>query len=483
MEFNSLYFLIFLPTVFFIYWIIIPKRYEHQNLFLLIISYLFFGWWDWRFTFLLLLSTTTDYFVGIKIDLTKDQSIKKIWLYLSIIVNLGLLCLFKYFNFFIQNWIDMWEKLGYEMNPVTLNIILPIGISFYTFQTLSYSIDNYRGKIKPTKNFITFATFVSFFPQLVSGPIERASNLLPQFNKIRQFDYNKNVDGMRQILWGFFKKIVIADNCAITVNAIFTEYTIYNGWELLLGAFFFACQIYGDFSGYSDIAIGTAKLFGITLSRNFIYPYFSRDIAEFWRRWHISLSSWFKDYLYIPMGGSKYGKWISIRNIIAIFIISGFWHGANWTFIFWGLTHALFYLPIFLIGKNHQYSTTIVAEDSFFPTIKEFFQMGITFFLTMIAWIFFRSETIGDALLYLQLIPNTIFSLPRLTALHHESIAGPVVIIMFLIEWIQRKYEHGLYFLDTKIINIYFRWGLYYFIILLIIALINPSQKFIYYQF
>jgi len=352
--------------------LVFKKDLKLQNLLILISSYVFYGWWDWRFLSLIFLSTVADYFVGLKIYDSQDDKVRKSYLWVSILFNLSLLGFFKYFNFFIDSWIDLLGSFGYEQKSVwTLNVILPVGISFYTFQTMSYSLDIYYKKLKPTKDFISFASFVSFFPQLVAGPIERASNLLPQILTRRVFKYEQGVQGLRLILWGMFKKVVIADSLGIRVDRIFENYQSMDGSVLLLGLVYFSFQIYCDFSGYSDIAIGTAKLFGIELMSNFKFPYFSRDIGEFWRRWHISLSSWFRDYLYIPLGGSKGGKWMSIKNIFIIFIVSGFWHGANWTFILWGLTHALLYIPLFLIGKNRQYTTNVVAENNWFPSIKE----------------------------------------------------------------------------------------------------------------
>ncbi len=329
MLFNSIDFAIFLPIVFILYWFVANKNLKLQNLLIVGASYVFYGWWDWRFLSLILFSTIVDYFVGIGLSKQEDPIKRKMLLWTSIIVNLGFLGFFKYYNFFLDNFVTAFSFFGQEINANSLNIILPVGISFYTFQTLSYSIDVYRRKLEPTKNFIIFAAFVSFFPQLVAGPIERATHLLPQFYSKRNFDYSKAVDGMRQILWGLFKKIVIADNCAKYANIIFNNSDDYSGSTLVLGALFFTFQIYCDFSGYSDIAIGTSRLFGFDLMRNFNFPYFSRDIAEFWRRWHISLSTWFRDYLYIPLGGSRGGIWMKIRNTFIIFIVSGFWHGAN----------------------------------------------------------------------------------------------------------------------------------------------------------
>jgi D-alanyl-lipoteichoic acid acyltransferase DltB (MBOAT superfamily) len=317
------------------------------------------------------------------------------------VVNLGFLGVFKYYNFFLDNFIAAFSLLGGELNATSLNIILPVGISFYTFQTLSYTIDVYRKKLEPTTDIVAFSAFVCFFPQLVAGPIERATNLLPQFFRKRNFEYGKATDGLRQILWGLFKKVVIADNCAEYANLIFDNPADYSGSTLVIGALFFTFQIYGDFSGYSDIAIGTARLFGFDLMKNFAYPYFSRDIAEFWRRWHISLSTWFRDYLYIPLGGSRGGVGMKVRNTFIIFIVSGFWHGANWTFIVWGALNAIYFLPLLLLGKNRE-NLGIAAEGRLVPNTKEIFQIGLTFSLTVLAWVFFRAKCVGDAWIYLR---------------------------------------------------------------------------------
>ena len=351
MLFNSLEFLLFLPIVFLLYWFVF-KKITTQNILILVSSYVFYGWWDWRFLSLILISTLIDYTIGLQLRKTSNLQRRKLLLSFSLVFNLGMLGFFKYYNFFVDSWIEAWSNIGVTMHASSLNIILPVGISFYTFQTLSYTIDIYRKKLEPTKDFIAFASFVSFFPQLVAGPIERATNLLPQFYKKRTFNYDYAVSGMKLILWGLVKKVVIADSCAILVNKIFANYQDESGLALCMGAIYFAFQIYCDFSGYSDIAIGTSRLFGFKLMRNFNYPYFSRDIAEFWRRWHISLSTWFRDYLYIPLGGSRGNKWFQLRNVFAIFLVSGFWHGANWTFIVWGGLNALFFIPLLLTNKN-----------------------------------------------------------------------------------------------------------------------------------
>ena len=373
MFFNSIDFAIFLPIVFFLYWFVVNKNLKLQNFLIVVASYLFYGWWDWRFLSLIVFSTLIDYSVGVRLSKEENISKRKILLWISIIVNLGFLGFFKYYNFFLDNFITAFSFFGTSINVQGLNIILPVGISFYTFQTLSYTIDVYKRKLEPTKDFIAFASFVSFFPQLVAGPIERATNLLPQFYKKRNFEYDKAVDGLRQILWGLFKKMVVADNSAKIANEIFNNSADYSGSTLVLGAIFFTFQIYGDFSGYSDIAIGTSRLFGFNLKQNFAFPYFSRDIAEFWRRWHISLSTWFRDYLYIPLGGSRGGTWMKVRNTFIIFIVSGFWHGANWTFIVWGVLNALYFLPLLLLNKNRT-NTDIVAHDKYLPSFKEFYK-------------------------------------------------------------------------------------------------------------
>ncbi|NOR45094.1 MAG: MBOAT family protein, partial [Candidatus Delongbacteria bacterium] len=396
MFFNSIEFAIFLPIVFIIYWFVLNKNLKVQNFFILTASYVFYGWWDWRFLSLIFFSSIVDYIVGVKLEKAEKAGLRKVLLLTSISVNLGFLGFFKYFNFFSESFADAFTLFGTSIEASRLNIILPVGISFYTFQTLSYSIDVYRKKLKPTKDIIAFFSFVSFFPQLVAGPIERATHLLPQFYKKRTFKYDNAIRGSRQILWGLFKKIVIADNCAKYANLVFNNSSEQTGSALVLGAVFFAFQIYGDFSGYSDIAIGTSRLFGFDLMKNFSYPYFSRDIAEFWRRWHISLSTWFRDYLYIPLGGSKGSTANKVRNIFIIFIVSGFWHGANWTFIAWGALNAIYFLPLLLSNRNRRNIGT-VAEDKLFPSFRETLSILSTFVLTTFAWIFFRAESMKHA--------------------------------------------------------------------------------------
>ena len=429
MLFNSLDFAVFLPIVFTIYWIL-KDRLKSQNLIIVIASYVFYGWWDWRFLSLIIFSTAVDYFVGRQLYTAKKNTHRKLFLWVSICTNLGFLGFFKYYDFFLENFINTFSIFGIGIEANSLNIILPVGISFYTFQTLSYTIDVYRGKLAPTKDFIAFAAFVSFFPQLVAGPIERATNLLPQFYKKRIFDYSQAVDGMRQILWGLVKKVVIADNCAEYANLIFNNSGDYSGSTLALGAFFFAFQIYGDFSGYSDIAIGVSRLFGFDLMRNFANPYFSRDIAEFWRRWHISLSTWFRDYVYIPFGGSKGSLVNKIRNTFIVFMVSGFWHGADWTFIVWGALNAIYFLPLLLLKRN-RINLEVVASDKTLPSFREIVQIIFTFGLTTIAWIFFRANDISHALSYLRGLfehPDSYFLLSI-----YLSYADVIIIILIFI--------------------------------------------------
>jgi len=478
MLFNSIDFAIFLPIVFALYWLLKNFNLKIQNLLIVAASYLFYGWWDWRFLSLILFSTIIDYTVGVYLSKTSHAGKRKALLWTSILINLGFLGFFKYYNFFLDNFISAFSLFGAKLEVSSLQVILPVGISFYTFQTLSYTIDVYRKTLKPTKDFIAFAAFVSFFPQLVAGPIERASNLLPQFYKKREFNYNKAVDGFRQILWGLFKKIVIADNCAEYANIIFNNSDDYSGSTLFLGALFFTFQIYGDFSGYSDIAIGTSRLFGFNLQQNFAFPYFSRDIAEFWRRWHISLSTWFRDYLYIPLGGSRGGTSMKIRNTFIIFIVSGFWHGANWTFIVWGALNAVYFLPLLLSNKNRQ-NIGVVAQGNYLPTIKEFLKMSLTFFLSVIAWVFFRAENVSHALSYL----SEIFSLSLFTKMEVRTGNTLLLILVFvIIEWIGRESQYAIE-------NIGIKWkrplrlAFYYALIVAIFWFAGKEQQFIYFQF
>ncbi len=482
MLFNSISFALFLPIVFFLYWFIANKSLKFQNILLLTSSYFFYGCWDWRFLFLLVFSTALDYFTGLKMVDAKTLFSKKFWFWLSIFVNLGFLGVFKYYNFFVSTFANALLGLGVQADFSTLNVILPVGISFYTFHGLSYVIDIYNNRIKPERNFINYSVFVCFFPLLVAGPIERATHLLPQIIRKREFNYHKATDGLRQILWGLFKKIVIADNCASFVNQIFSNYHTLNGSTLLVAAILFAFQIYCDFSGYSDIALGAARLFGIELLRNFAFPYFSRDIAEFWRRWHISLTTWFRDYLYIPLGGSRGTKIKVVRNTFIIFLVSGFWHGANWTFLAWGALHAMLFLPLILLKRN-RYNTNIVAQDKLLPSWKEFFQMGTTFLLVVITWIFFRANTLSDAIEFCYRIASySLFTLPQMSfSILNISIIA-ILVFFIIIEWVGRNQQYAIANLGFNHPKV-FRYFFYYFLIMLIIVFKGNDQQFIYFQF
>lgn len=468
MLFTSIEFFVFLPIVFALYWLL-RRQLRWQNLLVVAASYLFYGWWDWRFLLLIAFTSACSYASGLLIGSNRWH---KTALWGNIILNLAILGLFKYYDFFA---VELANLLGCSGDSVMLNLILPVGISFYTFQALSYSIDVYRGKLEPTRDVVAFFAYVSFFPQLVAGPIERATNLLPQFHRQRQFDYAMAVDGIRQMLWGFFKKVVVADNCATFVDDIWGDFAGQSSINMAVAAALFSIQIYCDFSGYSDIAIGCAKLFGIKLMRNFNVPYFSRDIAEFWRRWHISLTTWFRDYVYIPLGGSRVVKWKVVRNTFIIFLVSGLWHGANWTFILWGAFHALLFLPLILMGKNRKY-TDIVAADRWLPSIKELGQMLLTFVLAALGWILFRSQSIGEAIdFYTSLFTGGLSgaNLPMRTIVF--------VAIMLLVEWLQRKREHGLDMSGVR--SGVIRYIFYVCVLALIFVFGVFNETFIYFQF
>lgn len=445
MLFNSVEFAVFLPSVFLLYWFVFDRSITAQNLLVLVSSYFFYAWWDYRFLLLLFFSTCLDYFSGLQIHRSKNLSSRRVWLFLSVVANLGFLGFFKYFNFFVDSFASLLMHFNFQPNIWTLKIILPVGISFYTFHGLSYVFDIYNRRIEPTRKFIDYSVFVCFFPLLVAGPIERATHLLPQFFKRRVFSYAYAAVGVRLILWGLFKKMVVADNCAKIVNEVFTNYQTSSGLELVLGTIFFAFQIYGDFSGYSDIALGSARLFGFELLTNFKTPYFSRDIAEFWRRWHISLTTWFRDYVYIPMGGSRGGKYQVIKNTIIIFLISGFWHGANWT------------------GRM-------------LPSIKETLQMGMTFVLVCLAWVFFRSESLSAAFSYLYFMFDSVFFEFSLSSWRFFF---PLILgYLILIDWLTR--EKGITNLNGKIVPIVFDLSL---IVMIILFGSFNSNTFIYFQF
>lgn len=479
MLFNSIEFLLFLPVVFVLYWFVVNKSLSKQNLLLLIASYFFYGWWSYSFLGLLALSTLMEYFYGFGVASTNRKK-AKLFLTLSVINSLGILAVFKYYNFFAAQLQTALETIGTSINPVFIQVALPVGISFYTFHGMSYVFDIYRGKQKAIRNPIDYAVFVSFFPLLVAGPIERAHHLLPQLQTKRKANYQQLIEGSRLILWGFFKKVIVADTLGDIADLIFSNYNDYNSYTLLLGVLAFSFQIYGDFSGYSDIAIGLGKLFGIELLSNFKFPYFSRDIAEFWRRWHISLSSWFRDYVYIPLGGSHQGTYKSIRNIFIIFLLSGFWHGASWNFIVWGALHAIAFLPLFLLNRNRKYSSSIVAGDAMLPTTRECYQMISTFLLVSFAWVYFRANNINEANQYI-IRMFSHFNVSLDVIINEIKIFYEIIIILplVLVEWILRHDERKLMVPKNKIL----RWSIYVLLLIFILFKMSNKQDFIYFQF
>jgi len=463
MLFNSIEYAFFLPIVFVLYWLL-SGRYKIQNILLLVSSYLFYGWWDWRFLMLIAFTSFCSWGSGLMIQNSKRS---KGWLAANIVVNLLILALFKYYNFFITSFADLFHL---QCNSLLLNIVLPVGISFYTFQALSYNIDVYRHKIEPTRDIIVFFTYVSFFPQLVAGPIERATNLLPQFLAPRCFNCEEAFDGLRRILWGLFKKIVIADNCAMYVDYVWQTYSYHNGSTVLLAAILFSFQIYCDFSGYSDIAIGSARLFGIRLKDNFRMPYLSRSVAEFWKRWHISLNTWFVDYVYIPLGGSRHGQYRTIVNTFAIFLLSGLWHGANWTFVLWGVYSAFLFVPLMLLGKTKKYHGV--------PKWQELPQIILTFCLVAIGWIIFRAPNIENAWEFFTALFNHPFTAPMMRVGLKRILV--MVSLLIVVEWFMRHREHAL---DIAHFPAVIRYLIYYALILLILEYGADSQSFIYFQF
>lgn len=475
MLFNSLEFAVFLPIVFLCYWFVFQRHLKLQNLFIVVVSYLFYGWWDWRFLCLIAFTSFCSWGSGLLIEKYRHRPAAKVVHISNICLNLAILGVFKYYDFFVSSFANLF--FCGNTDGLLLKIILPVGISFYTFQALSYSIDVYREKLPAARDVVQFFAFVSFFPQLVAGPIERATNLLPQFARPRQFDCDTAIDGMRQILWGLFKKIAIADNCARIVDATFGAYPTQSGSTLALAAVLFSVQIYCDFSGYSDIAIGTAKLFGIRLMRNFNCPYFSRDIAEFWRRWHISLTTWFRDYVYIPLGGSRVSKSKIVRNTFVIFLLSGFWHGANWTFLAWGAYHALLFLPLILLGKNRKF-TGAVAENRWLPTLRESGQMLLTFVLVVVGWILFRAETITQAADYFRRLVSTPWDNPIRDDMWPTLFC---ILVLLVVEWVQRDKPHALELSGIR--SHILKFSIYYALILVLSLCYVTSETFIYFQF
>lgn len=486
MLFNSLEFVFFLPIVFLLYWFVFNKKLLIQNGLLLVASYFFYGWWSWEFMGLLMASTLLDYFYGFWVA-SENRKKAQFFLWFSIINNLGILAVFKYYNFFVTQFQNGFDALGIQINPTFLEVALPVGISFYTFHGMSYVFDIYRGNQKPVDSFIDYAVFVSFFPLLVAGPIERANHLLPQVQKKRIFNLAQAIIGSRLILWGIFKKVVVADNSAYFANEIFNNYETYNGSAMFLGVLFFTIQIYGDFSGYSDIALGTAKLFGFDLLINFRFPYFSRDLGEFWKRWHISLSSWFRDYLYIPLGGSREGKFKAVRNTFIIFLVSGFWHGASWNFIIWGFAHACGFLPLLLLNRSKQNTTDSIAQNTILPSFNEFIGLLSTFLFVMFCWIFFRAPDLATSIEIIKNIFDTsIFGLPNIKLenadmlkLMHLSIAA---IILLFFEWLSRKTNSSVHFFNL-IKSKWLRWLIYLLLVVLVIYYKGTPVEFIYFAF
>lgn len=485
MLFNSIPFFIFLPIVFIVYWFVV-KNIRLQNVWTLLASYVFYGWWDWRFLILIVLTTFLSYLSGVLISSFREKG--KLICGVNIVINIGILCYFKYFNFFADNLQLIFSQIGYQLDWFTIDVLLPVGISFYTFQALSYSIDVYRKDIEPTKDYIAFSTYIAFFPQLVAGPIERSTNLLPQFYRRRRFDYSNAVTGMRQILWGFFKKLVIADNCAFFANKIFENSAGASGSTMLLGGLFFTFQIYGDFSGYSDIAIGTARLFDIRLMRNFNLPYFSRNISEFWRRWHISLNKWFVDYVYIPLGGNRCGKSKMIRNMLIVFALSGLWHGADWTFVIWGLYNGVLVVGWTMLIRNdagQKLKTKHKNINDFKLTVSNLCKMIMTFVFVVIGWIIFRSVNLAQLhQIVLSIMSPTIISIPDISSLGATIVVASTVTlicVMVIVEWLQRKRDFTFDFSDS--IPRVVRWGIYAATCLVIICCTGQQAEFIYFQF
>ncbi len=483
MIFNSLEFVLFLGVTFSLYWASFGKNARWQNIFIIVASYVFYGWLDWRFLLLIAFTTISTFLVGAGIDrqLPKGEEGRRkarILSALNIILNVGILLVFKYFNFFIDSFVDAFSLMGYNIQIAPLKLILPIGISFYTFQALTYSIDIFQQKIKPTKDFVSFVAFVSFFPQLLAGPIGRASKLIPQFEKRRIFDYNEAVDSLRQMLWGFFKKVAVADTCAIYVNKVFNDYANQPSLALIIGAVLFTIQIYADFSGYSDIAIGVGRLFGIKLMRNFNVPYFSRNVAEFWHRWHISLTSWFTEYIYIPLGGNRVPKWKVVTNTIIVFLVSGLWHGANWTFVVWGAYHAILFIPGILLFKRTKYKEVVAVGGGI--SCKEVFSIIWTFILVTIGWVIFKSDSITDAYNYLSGFFTHSWS-DHFSFNIENKFYVLLACVMFIVEWMNRKKEHGLEISNIK--SPVIRLTIYYFLFLLVWCLWGGEQHFISFQF
>ncbi len=483
MLFNSLDFALFLPVVFALYWGFFYRSTTWRSVFLTAVSYVFYGWWDYRFLGLIAISTLCDFTIGLALQEAHKETNRKALLWLSILVNLGILGFFKYYNFFIEAFHDAFSVFGYTLSSgYTLEILLPVGISFYTFQTLSYTLVVYRKDVVATRNFWAFAAYVSFFPQLVAGPIERAKQLLPQFFERKTFQYKFAVSGLRLILFGLFKKMVVADHCAVVVDAVYAAPENQSSLAVAIATVCFAIQIYGDFSGYTDIAIGTARLFGFSLSKNFAYPYFSRSIAEFWRRWHISLTRWFKDYLYIPLGGSRGSLLKTIRNVFVIFLVSGFWHGASWNFLLWGAMHAVFFMPGLIRGKHRNFQEIIPAIKGM-SGIQDLARMAFTAVLVVLAWVPFRAKTLGDTgSVYQTLFMDFTWNVGSLEGERQIALSLAMACLLFLWEWRFRKLPFAMDALESW--SKLQRRCCYLILSLLLIFFANLQETpFIYFQF
>ena len=490
MLFNSIEFLFFLPIVFLLYWFVF-RSYRWQNLLIVLASYVFYGWWDWRFLLLIALTSFCSFLSGVGLERYEGhRSRQKLVSAANIILNLSILGVFKYYNFFVESFSVLFSSMGLQLDWVTLNIVLPVGISFYTFQALSYTIDVYQHKLRATHDVVAFFAYISFFPQLVAGPIERATHLLPQFQKKRHFEYDKAVDGCRQMLWGFFKKMVIADNCGSIVTQIWGSYGHQPGFILFCGAILFTIQIYCDFSGYSDIAIGCARLFGFDLMKNFDYPHLARSIPEFWRRWHISLTTWFRDYVYFPLGGSRCSQGRAVRNVLLVWAVSGLWHGANWTFVCWGLYHGILLAIYNVLGINTKYQH-IVAYGKWLPSVKEVLQVTSTFLLVAIGLVIFRAETLTDAIGYLGgMCSASLFDM----AASLEFLQGqmlqlyiliPGILLLFTSEWFSRQRVYPLQFAPGGFVSRHavVRYSIYVCLLIMIFGLSMSKTEFIYFRF
>jgi len=480
MSFTSLTYLLFLPTVFAVYWLLRDR--VKQNFWLAAASYFFYGWWDWRFCFLMLISSMVDYVAAIGIETSKTTRSRRLILLFSCLINFGMLGFFKYANFFSDNIRAVAAAAGIPMSEFTIQVTLPVGISFYTFQTMSYAFDVYFGKMRASRNLIDYLAYVSFFPQLVAGPIERATHFLPQFSASRSFNLDQARSGCRQIIWGVVKKLLLADNFALTVDLCYGDVTAYNGVQLAFATLCFAFQIYCDFSAYSDIATGSARLFGFELMRNFAYPYFSQDVTEFWRRWHISLSTWFRDYIFFPLGGSLVGPLLRMRNVMLTFVLSGLWHGASWNFIIWGFLNGLALLPAVLRGtRYHLKPTDTPGGEALWPGWWTLTKILGTFLFICFTWIFFRAQTLTESMTIIQKIG---MDLTNPSAWQHVVVGRRLNMILpcfLLLEWVQRRHEHPLVLPWAPR---WARWVLYTILIWgTLLFMPGASSPFIYFQF